>query len=240
MPEYTIGFDIGGTYLRGVLWNGKRVVRSAVYKTPHTKTAFVRTLKRAIHKLTPARESLRGVGIGIAGVISGTKLLRGRNLKALEGLNLRPIVPRHLKLKVDNDARVFLWGQPGLSTRYKMKRVLGITLGTGIGRALAVDGKIKLIEPFEHQELWESEYQRRRFEPSKDFAAFLATHIVPLIKHYQPNIVLIGGGVLQQKVGLKRELRASFSRLKRNVAIKYVTIDRLQAARGAATLVFKV
>ncbi len=236
-PVYSIGFDIGGTRLRAVLWNGRRVVSSVVCRTPGTLKSFVSTVQNVLTKLIPPNTILAGVGIGIAGFIQGTTLVRSRNLKHLGGLNLRQVIPADIKLRVDNDARAFLRGLPGLSTRYRKQRVLGITLGTGIGRALAVNGKIRPLKSFEHSEPWEPEYQKRRFEPSHKFAIYLSSHLAPLIKLRRANILLIGGGVVEQKTGLVQELKISFKKVSLGCKIEYIASDALQAARGAAILV---
>lgn len=150
-PTYTIGFDIGGTYIRGVLWNGRRVVKSIICRTPQTKQAFARALRKALQALA-LQSHLQGVGIGLAGAISGTRLMQNNNLKPLEGLDLRRVIPKRIRLKVDNDARTFLRGVLASSTHYRKGRVLGITLGTGVGRALAVNGKVKALKVFEYGE----------------------------------------------------------------------------------------
>ena len=39
---------------------------------------------------------------------------------------------------------------------------MGFTVGTGIGRAFAENGKVKKIKKFEYPEKWEKQYQKIR------------------------------------------------------------------------------
>ncbi len=235
--SYTIGFDIGGTYFRAVLWDGRHIVHSTVQKTPRSKTSFKRAINRAILKLAPKSTELHGIGISIAGRLQGTVLLGSRNIWKLKNVDLRALVPKNLKLKADNDARAFLRGTPGLTTRYKSKRLLGITLGTGIGRALAVNGTVKTIKRLERAEPWEAEYQRLRFKPSNDLARYLCTHLSPIIKRYRANLVVVGGGVLERKPGLKKAFKSTYQNLGLKARLAYTSHDPLQAARGTALLI---
>jgi predicted NBD/HSP70 family sugar kinase len=236
--RFTIGFDIGGTHLRGVLWNGSRIVRSVMKKTPHGKLALALALKSAIKVLAPRSDKIHTVGIGIAGSTHSGVLTSSPNLKVLRGFDLRQAVPRAYKLRVDNDARAFLRGAPILYKYHHARRLLGLTIGTGIGRALALGGKVQTIRKLEAAETWEPEYQKRRSEPSTKLATYVAESLAPLIKRYRVNSVLIGGGVIQNKPGFSRHLKTQMILLYPDVSVNFIKKDSFQGARGAAVLAF--
>ena len=102
------------------------------------------------------------VGIGVAGVISGTRVIKSPNIRYLKNFDFREIFPK-VVLRIDNDARVFLGERIG---RFGGRRILAFTIGTGIGRAYGEGGKVKMIKKFEYPVSWEKEYQKIR--DSKD------------------------------------------------------------------------
>jgi glucokinase len=101
-------------------------------------------------KLILAQPEAKGVfrvGVGVAGQLDSDKLAvkSAPNLAGFDGLQLAKILERSLKLKVtlENDARCFTLAEATLGSARKYDRVLGVTLGTGVGGGLCVDGQIQ-------------------------------------------------------------------------------------------------
>lgn len=139
-----IGLDIGGFQIKGVLYRKGRVLKFLKAPTPRQRQKILATLFELIEKLKT--EPVKGIGIGSAGVLDlkrGT-ILHSPNLKALNGLNIKKVVEDKFKVPVllDNDANCFLRAELGLGTGKGYQNVVGITLGTGVGGAIAVNGKV--------------------------------------------------------------------------------------------------
>ncbi|MBI1982238.1 MAG: ROK family protein [Candidatus Levybacteria bacterium] len=228
MGKKIIGIDIGGTKIRGVLWNGKKVLKARETATPKSLIDFKSTLIKLINSLGRTDK----IAIGVAGVVSGSKLVKSPNIsyiKHFDFSNMNKLVFNNMIL--DNDARCF--GR----AEYKMRSAAGkittffITLGTGVGRAVGQNGKILKIRKFEYPERWESEY--KKFRDSKDnkrLAEYLSEKLIKLIKPYQPQIIIVGGGVLARK-----GFFAKFKKTSR-LALKKSRFGKNAVAVGAAEL----
>ena len=48
MNDKVLGLDIGGTKIRAILWDGKRVVKEKEKKTPKKRAVFIKTLRDLI------------------------------------------------------------------------------------------------------------------------------------------------------------------------------------------------
>lgn len=205
-----IGIDIGGTKIKAILWNGKKIIAVFNAKTPKTKKEFIETLKTAIKKIVKRDgRKIKSIGIGAAGIIGKNKIIFSPNIPYLKNFYFRDIFSG-FSAKIDNDARVFLSGELKLGAFAKHKKVLAFTIGTGIGRAFAENGKIQKIKKFEYPEKWEKEYQRTRdFKNDAALTEFLSGRFALIIKKYKPEIVIIGGGILKRK--------KFFNRLKKNM-----------------------
>ncbi|MEK7481918.1 MAG: ROK family protein [Patescibacteria group bacterium] len=237
--DYKLGIDIGGTKIRAVIWNGKKITSAFSAKTPKIKKEFIEILKTKIKKLIGNNGEIKSVGIGVAGVIGKNKIIFSPNISYLRNFNFRDIFPR-LPLKIDNDARVFLSGELKFGNGIKAKKVMGFTVGTGIGRAFAENGKVKKIKKFEYPEKWEKKYQRiRDFKTDVALAEFLGNRLALIAKKYSPEIVVIGGGILKRKnfFGLLKE-KLSKKMKEKSEKIKFKKATSADSvAIGAALLV---
>lgn len=139
-----IGIDIGATAvkaavvtLRGELI-GKRQKPSP--RTPTALRDFVHTV------LKSSKRSVCGIGIGCKGVIdpatSRVVTLPG-DLHFLEGRHLAEVVdPGDLPVHANNDARTALIAEVLWGAARGKRNVVLLTLGTGVGGAVLVDGAI--------------------------------------------------------------------------------------------------
>src|SRR3989344_5997774 len=178
-----LNIDIGGTKIRANF--GGKLQK---WNTPRTKKEFAKILEKL-----PRADA---VGIGVAGVISGTRVIKSPNIRYLKNFDFREIFPK-VVLRIDNDARVFLGERIG---RFGGRRILAFTIGTGIGRAYGEGGKVKMIKKFEYPVSWEKEYQKiRDSKDDRKLAEYLGKKLSVLIKKYKPETVILGGGVLKKK-----------------------------------------
>jgi glucokinase len=151
-----IGIDIGGTKtLLALLDEGFEVIAEEKLRSRSGKkalAAFESGMDAAVAKLMEeaARRKLKVkvVGVGVAGVPDfKTGVVRtAPNLEFLEGF---PLASRLKKLTgakvfVANDVHTGLYGECTLGAARKACHVLGVWLGTGVGGAMVIDGKLHL------------------------------------------------------------------------------------------------
>ncbi len=216
-----IGIDIGGSKIRAVLWDGKRAVKAQEFKTSKNLTAFKKLLGDILKSYRAEK-----AGIGAPGVISGNKILFCPNIKYLKNFNISQFRYRTSKLRLDNDARCFAQAE------YKDKRTtFFLTLGTGIGRAVAKNGRVLKIKKFEYPDKWEKGYQKiRDLKNNRALANFLAKNLKGRFNEYNPAIIIVGGGVSKRK-GFLAELQKTL-----RLPVKKSKLGKNSAAIGAAML----
>ncbi len=143
-----LGIDIGGSQLRaGMVDENGAILASRAIPTPSDMESFQPQFHDAIRWLLEATALPAGVGVGCKGVIdpdtTRIELLPGA-LHYLEGLRLADLVglPMDVPVFADNDARVALAGEMVWGAARDLRNVLMITLGSGVGGAAMVDGKL--------------------------------------------------------------------------------------------------
>jgi glucokinase len=151
MSAYSIGVDLGGTNLRVAAIDsaGKVLDRfsgSADYSAG--PESVVRAIAYIINQVRShvSLPGLRGVGIGVpgfididAGVVVGTA-----NLPGFEGFPVRDEIQKVLGTPIilENDANAAALGEMWMGAGKDVRDLILITLGTGIGGGIVVDGKV--------------------------------------------------------------------------------------------------
>ncbi len=217
----TIYFDIGGTYIRAEVVKNGRILFYKKIGTPKKLTSFVKQLGQLVAGLL-SQYQCRRINFGVAGVVKVSVIKYCPNIKYLRNFDFKKIVPPKIKTEVDNDARIWLCRIVAINSRLRRGTVLGLTVGTGIGRAVARNGKVLPIKKFEYPEKWEGEYQQRRFEPSPKLALWLIKNLQPIISEYKPKSIIWSGGVVEKKRGFYQELVKSLGNV--NAQIKVVKV----------------
>lgn len=145
-----IGLDVGGTKTAGILWSEGRVVARERRETEAGNTESVLDGIFAVcHRLLEAASSdgikVMGIGLGIAGFIDLDEgvITEAPNLP-FRDLRIREILVNHFDLPValDNDANVAALAEARIGAAKGMKHVIHLTLGTGIGGGIVIDGMI--------------------------------------------------------------------------------------------------
>ncbi len=146
--RFRVGGDIGGTNLKMGLVDPKgRVSRLLILPSPSKShpQAMVARLKQGYEALAKGR-NVTGLGIGIAGVIDFGKgrIHTSPNLPQWKEVPLQSMLEMELgtRTRVDNDANVVLWGELQAGAAKGKRQAVGLTLGTGVGGAVVVDGKL--------------------------------------------------------------------------------------------------
>ena len=148
-----IGIDIGGTKTLGVAVNENGdLLEERLLPTPQGAAELIGTtssmyfeLSERVAQSSPERFEVLGLGIGIAGLVDiDGKLRRAPNLVEVDGLDVGPILKSKLGVPVyvDNDVNCAARAELSDGVAASANNSLLVTLGTGIGGALIVDGRI--------------------------------------------------------------------------------------------------
>lgn len=154
MGSLTVGVDFGGTYLKiGCVDDRGRVLRHHVVESrPFSSPGkLVQGIEELVGELCdnlnlPPRR-LVGVGVGVPGLVDGSRGVIHRLVNVpggWRGVPLQRLLERRLKrpCAVDNDVNVIALGEwrhgAGRGTRHSVY----LTLGTGVGGGLIIDGKL--------------------------------------------------------------------------------------------------
>ncbi len=150
--SYAIGVDLGGTFVKVALVSntGNIIIKdkhAIGVKTP--KNAILKTINEAVQiVIDKAKESqfpVLGIGIGTPGVVDdGVVLGAADNLNGWENLDLSSYFSDIFKLPVlvENDANVMGFGEMSYGAAKNTADAIFITVGTGIGGAVFINGEL--------------------------------------------------------------------------------------------------
>lgn len=145
--KLVLGIDIGGTKIRGVIFDDKKVrkLEERLYeKKPPNKKVFLKTLFGVIDALIeePRKNYFSGIGIGTAGIVAEDKIFPGTNLKVVGQINLAELLKRKygLSSRIDNDVKTAALAEYRFGAGRGAKLMFMLTLGTGVGGAYIKDG----------------------------------------------------------------------------------------------------
>ena len=150
MKKYSIGIDIGGTNITVALVTGKgEILRKIRFPTrvEEGKTKTIKCILKALNAIMKGlrSDSIEGIGIGAAGDIDQDRgVVRfSPNLLWKDVPIVRLIREKfNMKVVLDNDANAAAWATYILETGRKVKNLLCITLGTGVGGGIILNGRI--------------------------------------------------------------------------------------------------
>lgn len=148
-----IGVDIGGTNVKlGLVDPSGKVIFRESFPThqPQGKKGLLQTIVGHVRELArlSAERDHRVVGIGI-GAPGAVDVERGfvyffPNIPGWKDTPLKNILERRfgLPVAVDNDANAMAYGEFRFGAGRGSKTIVALTLGTGIGGGLVIDGKL--------------------------------------------------------------------------------------------------
>lgn len=136
-----IGVDIGGTNLRVGLVKGDKIVRYVKKNTPKTREEFLKCLVDSINEIIDGEKNVMGIGVGSPGPLKDGVIQNPPNLP-LKNFNLKKFLKNEFKIRVEviNDANCVAISEAKFGC--KKKNFIILTLGTGIGGGVIIDGKL--------------------------------------------------------------------------------------------------
>jgi glucokinase len=151
--NYVLVYDVGGSHIAAAVCSEDDYQLGPVVSAPHpaeeSSAAFVSALHQLGVKASAGFPPVAGAEFAFPGPFdfaAGISWMKHK-LAYLYGVDLRKelagrfgLPPEQVRFLKDSDA--FLLGEFGRGAAYGVQRAVGITLGTGIGSAFAVDGRI--------------------------------------------------------------------------------------------------
>jgi polyphosphate glucokinase len=209
----TLCIDVGGTGLKSMVVSpeGKPLTRRARIDTPHPATP--RATAAAVRKIIPARGAYDRVSVGFPGVVIDGVVKTAPNLApSWAGFDLAGAIRRFTRrpTRVLNDA-----GVQGHGVIRGRGVEVCITLGTGFGFSLFVDGRyVPNVElghhPFRRGKTYEEELGKRALARlgKKKWNKMLARAIQQLDRTFHYHVLYVGGGnAARVQVALPRNVK---------------------------------
>lgn len=152
--SYVIGLDVGGTTLKGGVFNGIArpfaELRMKTYSLQNERDEILANMSAAVRQLMKeARDlglgELAGIGIGVPGFVdSGEGIVLHASNLALHNVNLKRWFEREFSVPctVQGDARVGALAEREFGAAKRHDSLLYIVIGTGVGSGIIVDGRV--------------------------------------------------------------------------------------------------
>ena len=146
MEKAILGLDIGGTSIKaGVLVAGHlEDIRSIPTPAEESKEFVLDTIASFIESYL--HHDIAGIGIGIPGLVNVEKgiVLNLSNIPSFQHVLLKDFLLKRFNLPVfiNNDANCFALGVHKYGLGKRFKNLVGITLGTGTGGGIVINGNL--------------------------------------------------------------------------------------------------
>jgi len=265
--QYALGIDVGGSKIAAGLVDARgRILVDHRTKTPLGQGAYavIDAIIRCAQVITAqaARSELAGVGLGVpAQVDYGRQEIEFSEMVPLVGADVRTLVASELGLSVtmDNDANLAALGERSFGAGREVSDFIMLTLGTGIGAGLFLNGQLYrgatglageaghmtialggpdcLCGGSGHFETLFLEAQSPR-----ERAEVLAAGMVSLINLFNPRLIIVGGGIGQSDGALvcaAADLATQQAMAgRKNLQIVQATLGNDAGVLGGAALAF--
>jgi len=154
MKQYVVGVDVGGTNIKlGVVGPlGKVIVRNSFATKPFASSriklikALAQEIEASIITAGLTKSQIAGVGIGLPGLVDFEKgFVRFLpNIPGWRGVPLKSILQKMVKLPVyvDNDVKIITLAESKFGAGKGVRDLVCLTLGTGVGAALILNGQL--------------------------------------------------------------------------------------------------
>lgn len=145
-----IGIDIGGTFIKAaIVENTGRIVLSSKTPTPKAGALLadkvIEIIEELLAKAKMNKNDIENIGIGAPGVCDSKKglIVNCPNIEGCKNIEICPKIERStgIPTRIDNDANCAALGEYMLSD-VKPDSFVFVTLGTGVGGGIILDGKI--------------------------------------------------------------------------------------------------
>ncbi|HNV23618.1 MAG TPA: ROK family protein [Candidatus Omnitrophota bacterium] len=150
-----VGFDIGGTKIScGLVTDSGKIIARAKTATPScaSATKIISIIDSLLEELflsaAPSfrRKDLRGIGLGVPGIVNAKGfVLRTPNM-GLSQVDMKRQLEKKFRVNIalGNDVNLGVLGEKWLGAARKIKNVVGLFLGTGLGAGIVINDDLFL------------------------------------------------------------------------------------------------
>jgi glucokinase len=146
--EYAIGIDLGGTFIKSAIVDSK----GRIHKHFKIETLSEKGPKRVIKQIEKCIAELEkdfagkinGIGLGAPGIVTGGIVKYPPNFPGWKEEDIKKILRNKYKteVEIDNDANCAGLAELKFGQGKKYRNFIFLTLGTGIGGAIVIEGKL--------------------------------------------------------------------------------------------------
>jgi len=147
-PDLIFAADLGGTHLRAATVDQQGKIRFRLKQnTPQVKdaNAIVDAIVTAVHECGGVDE-ISAVSLVVPGTVNveESTVVKAPNLPCLDGFPLGDALTEqlHLPVVLENDANAAAVGEMWRGAAIGCKTIICVTLGTGVGGGIILDGKL--------------------------------------------------------------------------------------------------
>ena len=152
MQKVYIGIDLGGTFIKGGVVTEKGEVLYSTQTPTETEKGgetvadnIAKLIETLFEKTNLTKANVSGVGMGVPGMIDsqkGTVVFSGNLHWTNFAIGAAVETRTGLSVKIANDANVAALGETKFGCGKAYKNTILITLGTGVGGGIVIDGKL--------------------------------------------------------------------------------------------------
>ncbi|ASI76163.1 ROK family protein [Bacillus pacificus] len=257
MKEY-IAFDIGGTQIKyGIVSETGTVLKHKTVPTEiHLGGEQIIQKLILLSKNLMGKHTISGIGISTAGIVDVNKGIVTGGADHIPGYSTIPIINRlqevlKVPVSIDNDVNCAAFGEKWNGSAREKKNFIMLTLGTGIGGAIFIDGElyrghlfsagewgnmlvegkpfeeiasisglIRLVRKYKDESDWNGKkifelYDKGDREVTQAVEVFfkhLAIGISNLAYIFNPEVIVIGGGITDRGNEFLKEVKEEVSK----------------------------
>ena len=148
-PRTAIGIDFGGTSIKSAAVEGARVLLHGPAidtQQQHSADSLVDAIVHVVETLRTVHPSVAAIGVGLPGFVDSVNGIVHSltNVSGWSEVPLRSILSSRTGLPtiIENDANAMAYGEWKYGAAVGAQHAVCITLGTGVGGALILDGKL--------------------------------------------------------------------------------------------------
>ncbi len=149
---YNIGIDLGGTNIAGAIVDDKgQIIKKASTPTLSQRSSdqiindIIKLCQKLLDETKINDSELNSIGIGTPGIIDNKKgeIVYINNLN-FRNVNIREKITKHINkpIYLANDANAAAYGEFFFNSYQDINSFIAITLGTGVGSGIILNGKI--------------------------------------------------------------------------------------------------
>lgn len=153
MTDFVAGVDLGGTNIEATLMDAAGETRGwvtwptgAAGGPTHVMQRIIDIVQYLLAENSLSEKVLRGVGLGVPGLVNSSEGMSifSPNLQGWHNIPIAEQVARGVGAPViiDNDVRMNAWGEKLFGAGRERDDLICVTLGTGIGAGIFIQGKM--------------------------------------------------------------------------------------------------